>query len=116
MTDESLVIAYLDAQSRKDVEALRALVTDDVELYGRKGLAAQGVDAFLENASGEYDHLDDVFTLVHLDGDQADVRRELVWRETREATAWRTQSMRFVERDGKLERVELLYAAPWERA
>ena len=120
MTDEDLVRSYLEAQTAVDLDALRGLVTDDVELYGRKGLSARGVDAFIENAAVRYDHLDDVYELLSAerDGDAlvGRVRRELRWRDGGHLTSHRDLVFRYTLRDGRLAKIELVEADPWVRA
>ena len=119
MTDEDLVRSYLEAQTQVDLEALRGLVTDDVELYGRKGLSASGVDAFVENAAVRYDHLDDVYELLSAESDGntvvARVRRELRWRDGGHLTSHRELVFRYTLRDGRLAKIELVEADPWVR-
>ncbi|MHB8468385.1 MAG: nuclear transport factor 2 family protein [Gaiellaceae bacterium] len=116
---EAVVRAFLAADSAVDLDALRGLLTDDVELHGRRGLSAQGVDAFLASAEERYDHLDDVFSLVGSERDGDDVvgrvRRELRWRETGKLSAHRESTIRYTLRGGRIARVQLVDSTPWER-
>jgi len=108
-----LARAYTEAMAAKDLDALDALLADDVCVVTPKGTVLEGIDAVKRYYSGDgFDHLivttEDEDFVAHAAGGVRHLARQIYrWKETGEEAFARPLETIFQFRDDKIARVEM---------
>lgn len=117
-----LARAYSEAMEAKDLDALDALLADDVCVVTPKGKQLTGIDAVKAYYSGDgFDHLvvstDSHEFKSHESGNVRHLARQVYrWKETGEEAYARPLETMFEFHDGKIARVEMRILSEKEAA
>lgn len=107
-----LARAYAEAMEVKDLDALDALLAEDVSIVTPKGTLLEGIEAVKRYYSGPgFDHL--LVTTEDHDFEERSggvrhlARQVYRWKESGEEAYWRPLETIFELRDGRIARIEM---------